>query len=103
MIFGAYSSNARSRLCDALEHDLIQNIALSPALVLCDRFLHDRTGQAVDLDIHLDGGDTIMGTGHLEVHISEEILQALNIGQYDIIVIGLAGHQTTGNTCYRAS
>ena len=55
----------------------------------------------MDLDIHLDRCDTIMCTCHLEIHIAEEILQTLDIGQNDIIIIGLAGYQTTGDTCYR--
>ena len=53
----------------------------------------------MDLDIHLDRGDTLVCTSHLEVHIAEEVLQPLDIRQHDIIVVRLAGHQTAGNTC----
>ena len=63
-----------------------------------DSLLDDRSGQAVDLDIHLDGGDTLLGTSHLEVHVAEEIFQTLDIGQNNVIVVGLAGHQTAGDT-----
>ena len=52
----------------------------------------------MNLDIHLDSRDTVLGTGYLEVHISEEILQTLDIGQYQIVVIGLPGNQSAGNT-----
>ena len=53
----------------------------------------------MDLDIHLDCSDTIMCTGYLEIHISEEIFKSLDICQYQIIIIRLSGHKTTGNTC----
>ncbi len=56
---------------------------------------------AMDLDIHLNCGDTVMGTCYLEVHVTEEVLQALDIGQDEIIVIGLACYQTAGDTCNR--
>ena len=51
----------------------------------------------MDLDIHLDRGDAVMRTGHLEVHVAEEVFQALDVGQDDVVVIGLAGHQTDGD------
>ena len=102
MIFGAYWPTSALGSCDAGSHDLVHDIesCLSGS---CDRLLYDRSGQAVDLDIHLDSGDTVMGTCYLEVHIAEEVLQALDIGQDDIIVISIAGNQTTGNTGNRAS
>ncbi len=56
----------------------------------------------MNLDIHLDRSDTVRGTGYLEVHIAEEVLQALDICQNDVIVIGISGHQTAGNTCHLA-
>ena len=52
----------------------------------------------MDLDIHLNGGDTLLGTCHLEVHVAEEIFQTLDIGQNQVIVVGLAGHQTAGDS-----
>ena len=55
----------------------------------------------MNLDIHLDRCDTLMSTGYLEVHIAEEIFQTLDIGQNQIIVVGISGHQTAGNTCNR--
>ena len=93
----------RSRLADSSGTCTSSRMYSLALLLFCDRLLDDRSGQAVDLDIHLDCGDTIVGTGHLEVHIAEEIFQALDIGQYDIIIIGLTSHQTAGNTCNRAS
>src|SRR5690606_17595919 len=32
---------------------------------------HDLFGDALDLDIHLQGSDALGGTGHLEVHVAE--------------------------------
>ena len=37
---------------------------------------------ALDLDIHLDGGDALTGTGHLEVHVAQEVLEALDVGEH---------------------
>ena len=41
-----------------------------------------------------------MGSGHLEVHITEEVFQSLDICEYKIIIICISGNQTAGNTCY---
>ena len=60
-------------------------------------------GQTVNLDIHLDRSDTLMSTGYLEVHIAEEVLKTLDIGQNDVIIIGIAGYKTAGDTCYHSS
>ena len=43
-----------------------------------------------------------VSTAYLEVHIAEEVLQTLDIGQNDIIVICLACYQTAGDTSYRS-
>ena len=56
----------------------------------------------MNLDIHLDGGDTLVRTGYLEVHISEEVLETLDICQNNVIVIGISGHKTAGNTCHHS-
>ena len=69
------------------------------ALFQC--FGHNIIGQAVHLNIHLDSRDTVSRTSYLEVHVAEEVFQTLDIGQNNIIIIGLAGYQTTGDTCYR--
>ena len=66
----------------------------------CDSAFYDRSGQTVDLNIHLNSGNTFGSTGYLKVHISKEVFQSLDIGQQYEIVIGLAGYQTTGDTCY---
>jgi len=100
-----YGNNLRSKLtdlssgsCNAGSHDFIHDI-LSCFLGLGNRFLYDRSGQAVNLNIHLDCGNTVMGTCHLKVHIAKEVFQSLDIGKHDIIIIGIAGYQTAGDTC----
>ena len=35
--------------------------------------------KAVDLNIHLDGCDTVLCTAYLKVHIAEEVFQTLDI------------------------
>ena len=41
-----------------------------------------------------------MGTGHLKVHITKEVLKALDICQNNIIVICLTGYKSGGNTSH---
>ena len=48
-------------------------------LVQC--LFHNFTGNAVDLDIHLQRGDTLGGSRHLEVHVAQVILITQNVGQ----------------------
>ena len=36
-------------------------------------------GQALGLVVHLQGGDAVRGTADLEVHIAEEVLDALDV------------------------
>ncbi len=58
--------------------------------------------QSVDLDVHLGGGDTVAGAGHLEVHVAEVILVAEDIGEHCIFGVGAGvGDKTHGDTCHR--
>ena len=89
-----------SGLCDCLQHNLIQNvISCSACLRKC--LLNHREGQAVNLHIHLDGCDTLACPCNLKVHIAKEVLNALNICDFDEITIVFARYQTYGNTCNR--
>lgn len=54
----------------------------------------------VDLDIHLDRCDSFVGAGHLEIHITEEIFQSLNICQDKIIVVCISRHKSRRNSCH---
>src|SRR5207248_6691984 len=42
---------------------------------------HDLVGQAFDLDVHLQGGDALARPRHLEVHVPEGVLDALDVGE----------------------
>ena len=53
--------------------------------------LHERLAQelgrdAGDLDVHLQGGDALVGARDLEVHVAEVVLGALDVGQDDVVV-----------------
>ena len=57
----------------------------------------------MNLDIHLDSGNTVSRSRYLKVHIAEEILKTLYIGKYQILIIALSGNQTAGNSRNRLS
>ena len=44
--------------------------------------VYKRQGQAIDLDVHLDGSDARAGAAHREVHIAVEVLHAPNAVSY---------------------
>src|SRR3546814_3093595 len=45
---------------------------------LGQRHLHDFLGDALDLDVHLQRGDAVLGARHLEVHVAQVIFIAQN-------------------------
>ena len=67
-----------ARLGDDRLDDLVQDIQAALA-ALFKGVGNDVIGQAVDLDVHLDGGDALAGAAHLEVHVAVEILHALDV------------------------
>jgi len=89
-----------TRLCDTFFHNLCEDV-LSCFFCSADCFFYNLSCQAMDLDIHLNCSDTVMCTCNLKVHISEEVFQALDICQNDVIIICSTCYQTTGNTCNR--
>ena len=89
----------RARLGDRLEHDLVQN-AITGNAALLKRLLDDVRSQAIDLDVDLDGGDTLLGTSDLKVHIAVEVLDALDIGEGGFLAaVGNQAARDTGNRC----
>ena len=44
--------------------------------------LHDLLGDRGDLDVHLQGGDAVVGAGHLEVHVAQVIFVTQDVGQH---------------------
>ena len=71
-------SNLFTRLCNRLLHTVIHD-EKSCFSTSCNGTFYDRSGQTMNLNIHLDCGNTIRCTGDLKVHIAEEVFQSLNI------------------------
>ena len=67
-----------ARLSDDRLDDLVQDVQTALA-ALFKGLGDDVVGQAVDLDVHLDGGDALAGAADLEVHVAVEVLDALNV------------------------
>ena len=70
--------------------------------------LGQRTGEhvgrdAVELRVQLQGGHELVGTGDLEVHVTERVLGAEDVGQRDVfgLSVDLVGHQAHGDACDR--
>ena len=53
---------------------------------LLQRFLHDGMGDVGHLDVHLQGGDAVLGAGDLEVHVAVVILGAGDVGQDGVLL-----------------
>ena len=53
---------------------------------LLERAGQDVDGQALGLVVHLQGGDALLGAADLEVHVAEEVLDALDVGEDDDVV-----------------
>jgi len=63
---------------------------------LLERLREDLVRQPLDLDVHLKGGDAVLRARHLEVHVAEVVLDALDVGEHG--ELALAGHQTHCDT-----
>ena len=44
--------------------------------------LHDFFGNALDLDVHLQSGNTVGGTGYFEVHVTQVVFITQDVGQH---------------------
>src|SRR5581483_5115570 len=70
----------------------------APAARLLERVAQDLERDALDLDVHLEGGDPLAGPGDLEVHVPEVVLDPRDVGEDDVVVAlldqsqGDAGH-----------
>ena len=94
--------NSCTRLVDTFLHNFCQDI-FSCLFCSADRFLNDWSCKTMDFDIHLDRCDSVMCSGYLEVHISEEVLKALDICKNDVIIVCFTCNKSAGNTCNRFS
>src|SRR5690242_14178556 len=75
---------------------LLQNVQpASPSLL--QGVLHDLEVEPLDLDIHLNGSDAPLRPGNLEVHVSEMVLRAQDVGQdSDFVALLDQPHCDTG-------
>src|SRR5690606_25264154 len=89
-------ADVAARLGHHLEH-LAEDV--QPGLArLVERGLEDLTGQARDLDVHLQRGDAGAGAGDLEVHVAEVILVAEDGGQVRVLAaLLLEAHGDAGD------
>ena len=92
---GRILADLGARLGDAGQHDLVEDLH---ARVIGDLkgVLDDGHRQAVVLEVHLDGGDALLGTGNLEVHFAVEVLNALNVDERGEVVAVL--NEAAGDT-----
>lgn len=63
--------------------------------------LENLTGNAFDLDVHLQSGNSVFSSGYLEVHIAEVVFHTLNVGQNGVFAALVIHDQTHRNTGYR--
>src|SRR5262249_4994534 len=69
-----------ARALDRLLHDLEDLQARLARLV--ERHLHDALVDRLDLQVHLQRGDALVGAGDLEVHVAEVVLVAEDVGEH---------------------
>src|SRR5690348_2815832 len=86
-----------TRLADHLVH-LAEDVQAALARLL-QRDLHDLGRHALDLDVHLQRGDAVLRSGHLEVHVAEVILIAQDVGEH-LVAVALE-HEAHRDTGYR--
>ena len=96
---GRILADLGARLGDAGQHDLVEDLH---ARVIGDLkgVLDDGHRQAVVLEVHLDGGDALLGTGDLEVHFAVEVLNALNVDERgEVVAVLNEAAGDTGDRC----
>src|SRR5450759_176260 len=66
---------------------------------LLERLREDLVREALYLDVHLQGGDSVTRAGDLEVHVTEVVLDALDVGQHS--ELALSRDKTHGDARHR--
>ena len=97
-ILGGPAAQLAAGLCDDGLDDLIEGCTDGPLAALLEGLGDDVVGQAVDLNIHLDGGDAAAGAADLEVHVAQVVLITEDVGQYGIFVFACILNQSHGDT-----
>ena len=72
-------------LLDDLAHAIEQEDAGLAGL--SEGGLEQLAGDAADLDVHLEGGDSLIGAGDLEVHVAHEVFLAGDVGEDGVVVV----------------
>ena len=73
-----------ARLRNRLVHD---SQDVQPAFAcLAERLLEDLRAHPFDLDVHLQGGDPVLGSRHLEIHVTQVVFLAEDVAQNDELV-----------------
>ena len=67
---------------------------------LLHRLFENLSAQALDLDVHLQGGDALACACDLEIHIAQVVLHALDVGQHLVGAGVLVHHQAHGDACH---
>src|SRR5690606_989935 len=67
------------RLGEHLQHAFQDKQPARPRLL--EGLSQNLPGDAADLDVHLQGGDAVFGSGHFEVHIAQSVLDTLDVAE----------------------
>src|ERR1700733_1279312 len=86
-----------ARRADDLVH-LLENVQAAGARLI-QRNAHDLGRHALDLDVHLQRGNAILGAGDLEVHVAKVILIPEDVSQH--LEAAALQHQTHRHTGHR--
>ena len=96
--------NIRARSRQRGEH-VGQDLATGDTSLL-DGLLHDRQRDALELQIQLEAGDALLGSGDLAIHVAERVFPADDVGQElvagDLVIGAVLGANTDGDTRHRA-
>ena len=77
---GAYIETSVRGVCERLLHHAQHE---QPRVArLMQRLAHHLARHAADLVVHLDRGDAVGGAGDLEVHVTEMVLVAQDVGEH---------------------
>ena len=86
---------------DGLGHAVQDVQATGPGLL--QGLAQELLGQSVDLDVHLQGVDALLGAGDLEVHVAQEVLDALDVAEDGITVTVGVRYQAHGDAGHGSS
>ena len=74
-VLGEFRTRLRDRFRELIDDEEARLLGLRHC------FAHDLNRDALDFDVHLDRGDTFLGTRNFEVHLAKCIFEALNVGE----------------------